>query len=293
LEIDYEPGWGLIIVPELPEVETIKNTLQPKLRGRKVSGIQIYLPRLIKYPSHIEFMSQIRGKEFQRITRRGKYLIFQLSDGYFLVIHLRMTGRLLYLPMDTPREKHTHIILQLDNPFQLRYHDLRTFGTLYLVGAEEMGQIKGLVGLGPEPLGKDFTVGYLEKNFSQRRIKLKSALLDQGLIAGLGNIYVDEGLFRAGLHPQREVSSLGNKELRRLHQALQDVLREGIEHRGTTIRDYLDGEGQAGGFQKKLLVYGRQGKPCPQCGSKLEKIRVGGRGTVFCPSCQKPFSPSN
>jgi formamidopyrimidine-DNA glycosylase len=273
-------------VPELPEVETVKNTLVVKVKGRRITGVEVYLPRLIKFPAPTEFMTRVVNKEILDITRRGKYLLFHLADNYYLVIHLRMTGRLLYLPATTRLEKHTHIVFQLDNQYQLRFHDQRTFGTLYLVQPEEFGRIKGLVKLGPEPLAGQFTPQYLQKTLAGRRTSIKSALLNQEIVAGLGNIYVDEALFNACLHPARQASSLTAAEIERLHRGIREVLQAGIKYRGTTIRNYVDGEGQAGDFQAKLAVYGQQGEPCKKCGTPLEKLRISGRSSVYCPRCQ-------
>jgi formamidopyrimidine-DNA glycosylase len=273
-------------VPELPEVETVKNTLVVKVKGRRITGVEVYLPRLIKFPAPTEFMTRVVNKEILDITRRGKYLLFHLADNYYLVIHLRMTGRLLYLPATARLEKHTHIVFQLDNQYQLRFHDQRTFGTLYLVQPEEFGRIKGLVKLGPEPLAGQFTPQYLQKTLAGRRTSIKSALLNQEIVAGLGNIYVDEALFNACLHPARQASSLTAAEIERLHRGIREVLQAGIKYRGTTIRNYVDGEGQAGDFQAKLAVYGQQGEPCKKCGTPLEKLRISGRSSVYCPRCQ-------
>lgn len=273
-------------MPELPEVETVKNTLVVKVKGRRITGVEVYLPRLIKFPAPTEFMARVVNKEILDITRRGKYLLFHLADNYYLVIHLRMTGRLLYLPATARLEKHTHIVFQLDNHYQLRFHDQRTFGTLYLVQPEEFGCIKGLVKLGPEPLAGQFTPQYLQKTLAGRRTSIKSALLNQEIVAGLGNIYVDEALFNACLHPARQASSLTAAEIERLHRGIREVLQAGIKYRGTTIRNYVDGEGQAGDFQAKLAVYGQQGEPCKKCGTPLEKLRISGRSSVYCPRCQ-------
>jgi len=276
-------------VPELPEVETIKNTLLSKLVGRRIMKVTATLPRLIKIPTPEKFVSLIKGKEIKHLFRRGKYLLLNLSGGYLLIFHLRMTGRLLYLPADAPVVKHTHLIFHLDNGEQLRFHDLRTFGTIYLVQEGELGLIRGLVTLGPEPLGPRFTPDYLREVLAGRQTTIKGALLNQELLAGLGNIYVDESLFRAGIHPARRAGSLTGDEVFRLHRAIRSVLEEGIRYRGTSVRDYVDGEGKTGGFQERLAVYGRRGQPCVKCGTPLELARIAGRGSVYCPRCQ-PFA---
>ncbi|MFY9175577.1 MAG: DNA-formamidopyrimidine glycosylase [Peptococcia bacterium] len=272
-------------MPELPEVETVRRSLEPLLVGRKIIDTQIYYGGIIKKPTPEEFREEIKGRKFEKLNRRGKYLLAVLSGAKTLVVHLRMTGRLTVTEESKPLDKHTHLVFTLDNGCELRFNDVRKFGLIYLVDNNRYQEAGGLASLGPEPLEPDFTVEELSRRLESKNTKLKSFLLDQRQIAGLGNIYADEALFAAGLHPERRTGSLTQKEIEGLYQALRSVLQAGIELRGTTFRDYVDGTGAKGGFQDRLKVYGRAGQKC-DCGCILLKKTVAGRTTVFCPTCQ-------
>lgn len=274
-------------MPELPEVETVRRTLEPKLIGRKIIDVKILLPKIIRKPDASEFKELIVDKKFRSIDRRGKYLLFKLSKALCLVAHLRMTGQLIYCKKEQEIEKHTHVIFNLDNGSHLRYIDIRQFGGFNLVASDELDSISGLRTLGPEPLSEDFNKEYLKKALRHSRAKIKGLLLDQTFVAGLGNIYVDEALFRAKINPERVGSSLLAREATNLHKAIQEVLRLGIENRGTSLKDYVDGEGRSGDFQKLLQVYGKASEPCPKCSTILVKTKVAGRSTTHCPKCQK------
>lgn len=274
-------------MPELPEVEIIKRTLETKLRGLCITAAEISLPRLIRIPAAKEFQSLLAGQTIQRLERRGKYLLFHLSQNFVMIIHLRMTGRLVYSTPGTPLALHTHVIFHLNNGHQLRFKDIRQFGSIFLVPVASLSKVPGLNSLGKEPLGQEFTRQYLQKQLRRHRAALKPLLLNQSFIAGLGNIYTDEVLFRARIHPQRSSNTITPREATRLFHAIQNVLKEGIENRGTTFRDYVDGDGTAGNYQNLLKVHNREGKPCPKCSKTIVKLRIGGRGTYFCPHCQK------
>ncbi len=274
-------------MPELPEVETVKSTLQERLPGLTICGVDLYLPKIIQTPSPEEFCRQVAGKTFLDVGRRGKYLLISLSRGLMLVVHLRMTGQLVYTVTDESRSKYTHLIFHLNNGHQLRFADMRQFGRFWLVPEADIQAVKGMKSLGVEPLGSEFTLNFLEKELKTRRTRLKPLLLDQTFIAGLGNIYVDEALHRAGLHPLRPANTLNPREVGALFRAIREVLEEGIAGRGTSVRDYVDGTGQAGTFQEKLRVYRRSGRPCIQCGKPIERLRIGGRSAYFCPGCQR------
>jgi formamidopyrimidine-DNA glycosylase len=274
-------------MPELPEVETVRRTLQPKLIGLTITGVHLYLPKIVRTPGPEEFKKIIINKKILRIERRGKYLLLCLSGGYTLAVHLRMTGRLVYVAGDLAPTKHTHINLQLDNGHRLVFADMRQFGGMWLVPTAALDSLSGYKDLGVEPLDECFTRDFLKKELCQRRTRIKSLLLNQTFIAGLGNIYADEVLHRAGINPERQAETLKPRETARLHHAIIDVLMEAIDNRGTTVRDYIDGNGLAGTYQELLRVYQREGKPCLHCGQVITRKKVGGRSTYYCSACQK------
>ncbi len=274
-------------MPELPEVETVKRSLEKKLVGLAFNGVDLHMPKIVRLPQAEEFVNSLKGKKIKQLDRRGKYLMLHLSGNYTLVIHLRMTGRLVYTKPDTPLEKHTHVVFLLSNGDQLRYTDIRQFGRMLLAPTPELDTLPGLKDLGVEPLGEYFTREFMKKELKRRRTRLKALLLDQSFIAGLGNIYVDEALHRARLHPERLAVDLTPRETTRLFQAIKDVLTDAVNNRGTSFRDYVDGEGRPGNNQERLLVYSKEGKPCHKCGKPIHRIRVAGRSSYFCPHCQK------
>jgi len=276
-------------MPELPEVETIVNQLRSRLLGRRIVSTWIGWERIVDRPPAEEFCQRLNQRIFADARRRGKFLLFPFHSGDVprlgrgvLLVHLRMTGNLLLQPSSVEPDRHTHAVLTLDDGQRLHYRDVRKLGRLYLVDDPEE-----LVGrLGPEPLAADFDAKALAARLADRRARVKSLLLDQRVLAGLGNIYADEALFRAGIHPLRLGESLSAGEIARLHAAIRGVLREAITAGGTTLRDYRSATGQPGEFQERLQVVRRHGEPCPRCGTRLERIRVGGRSTHFCPRCQ-------
>lgn len=274
-------------MPELPEVETVRRTLQPKLTGLMFTGVQILLPKMIRTPDPEEFKEKIKDKKILKVSRRGKYLLINLSCGYTLAVHLRMTGRLVYCMNDKPASKHTHVIFHLDNGNQLHFSDIRQFGRMWLVPTASLGDLAGYKDLGVEPLDELFTRDFLKKELRRRHTRIKPLLLDQTFIAGLGNIYTDEALHRAKINPERLATTLSPREAAHLHHAIRDVLLESINNRGTTVRDFADGDGRSGSYQELLRVYNREGKPCLRCGQKIEKKKVGGRSSYYCPACQK------
>ena len=274
-------------MPELPEVETVRSTLSQVLTGRTVDGITVHQPSVIKMPGAAEFAARIVGQSFQAVRRRGKYLLLELSSGDQLVVHLRMTGQLVYSAADAPLLKHTHLIFQLDNGDQLRYTDQRRFGCLWLAGEHHLAMISGLVSLGPEPLSESFRADKLAELLDKKKTKIKAFLLDQRMIAGIGNIYADEILFAAGIHPQRPAGDLNQAEIFRLHQSIQAILSAAVAQRGTSFSDYVDGRGEKGSNQDYLQVYHLTGQSCQRCGDTLCQIKVAGRSSHFCPGCQK------
>jgi formamidopyrimidine-DNA glycosylase (fpg) len=272
-------------MPELPEVETIRLTLLPKLVGRTIVKAQVHLAKLVQNQTIDAFSAQIYQQKINVLDRRGKYLLFNFEGGLVLAIHLRMTGQLIVEPAGTPPAKATYMQLTLDDGNELRFRDQRKFGRVMLFNAKNPPA--ALEKLGPEPLSADFTIQCLKTQLLRRRTAIKKALLDQEIIAGIGNIYADEALFLAGIHPARLVASLSQEEIEKLYQAIRQVLSEGIQNRGTTKRDYRDGNGHAGANQEQLRVYDRKGLACIQCGNMIVKMNFGGRGTHFCPICQK------
>lgn len=272
-------------MPELPEVETIRLTLLPKLIGRKIRSGEILHEKMVLGNTPAEFLSRIVGKTITGLKRRGKYLLLELSEGLTVGVHLRMTGRLTVEKVEVPIAKATYFRLLLDNGTELRFNDQRKFGKIFVF--ENGNPPPALVKIGPEPLSSEFTVTVMQKQFGRRSLAVKKALLNQEIIAGIGNIYADEALFVAEIHPARPVNSLTEAEIKALIQAIRQVLRESIENHGTTFRDYRDGEGNFGSYQNKLRVYGQKGKTCPKCSGQIVKMNFGGRGTHFCPLCQK------
>lgn len=274
-------------MPELPEVESIKRTLEPILIGRTIEHVEILLPRIIKWPSPEAFQAILAGKKITFLSRRGKYLLFYLDEDYIMVVHLRMTGRLYYTEDNAKQDRFARILFFFDNGTMLQYADARTLGTIYLFPANELGRITGLSTMGPEPLSPDFTMAYFKDSIKIRKGNIKALLLNQRFVGGLGNIYVDESLAVAEINPLRSAASLTDAEIEKLFSAVNKVIADGIEHRGTSFRDYRDGIGKKGAHQNYLRVYGRKGQPCEKCGTSIVKMEVAGRGTHYCPNCQR------
>lgn len=273
-------------MPEMPEVEQVRKTLAPHIIGKTITAVEVMLPRLIKHPTPEAFVEGLLGKTIYEIKRKGKYLILQVGQDQELIVHLRMTGALIAQASHMEAPKYAKIKFTLSDGVNLWFTDIRTFGTLYLVTGSD-AYIEGYETLGPEPLSSGFTVEYLVPLAAKSRKPVKTFILDQKIIAGLGNIYADEALALAGILPMRLANSLTFEELTRLHSAANAVIAQGIRNRGTTFRDYKDGEGKQGDNQNHLLVYSRGGQPCRSCGTVLKTTKLGGRGTVYCDHCQK------
>lgn len=272
-------------MPELPEVETVRRTLYDKVVGRRIEVIRLPTPRQIYHPDPDTFRAELEGATFTDIDRRGKYLLFRLGP-LTLVGHLRMSGRLYVTAPDRPVDKHTHVIFELDNGTELRYEDQRKFGGFHLLGPGGEGMPPGLAALGPEPLSADFSPSVLGARLAGKRAPIKAALLDQSLVAGLGNIYVDEALFCACVHPERSSESLTPDEIDRLYGCIVSVLEKAVAKRGTTFSLYFDGDAAEGDMYDELQVFDRKGEPCPRCGTAIVKLAVAQRGTHVCPVCQ-------
>jgi formamidopyrimidine-DNA glycosylase len=268
-------------MPELPEVETIKNYLLPRVVGLRFTKVTLLWPRMIRQPSPDDFCHRIAGQTIRDIGRRGKYLLFYL-DQETLILHLKMTGVLLLQPSSAELEPYTRTVFYLDNGTRLCFCDQRKFGAMWLVKDE-----REVVGkLGPEPLTHNFTPEALSDILSRHNIPVKASLCDQNLIAGIGNMYADESLFAARIYPTTPAKELSGKEAGRLHKAIRQVLTTAIEHGGASVNTYQHPNGETGTAHLSFRVAHRGGKPCPSCGTAIERIRIRGRGTYFCPKCQ-------
>lgn len=273
-------------MPELPEVETIRRDLEPLVTGRTITGVEVdpaTLPLLAGTTFDV-LESNLVGRTIRSLGRRGKYLLFELDDGRWFVAHLRMTGRLVWRPHNAPPEQYQRARLMLDNGCDLRWSDLRKFGTWRIY--DRLDDL--LAKLGPEPIDENFDLRTFRAALAGRTAPVKAVLLDQRRMAGLGNIYVDEALFQARIRPDTPAGELSSAAVKRLHQAVRDVLERGIEYRGASFRDYVDGQGNQGQQHMYVQVFRRDGKPCYACGTIIQKTVVGGRGTHFCPRCQRP-----
>lgn len=272
-------------MPELPEVENVRRNLQESVAGKTIERVQVLLPRIIRTPDDIQrFQIEIQGCTIESVSRRGKYLIFSIPP-FQLISHLRMEGQYRFCTSADEVPPHTHVIFHFQDGSELRYRDVRQFGTMDLIGPEDPLP-EGLATLGPEPLEEALTPVSFYQLLHKRTAPIKSVLLNQKVIAGLGNIYVDEALFGASIHPLRAASSLRKKQAAVLLEEIRQVLRRAIDAGGSSVRSYTNGYGRHGGFQMELQVYAREGRPCLRCGTVIEKTRVAGRGTHFCPHCQ-------
>lgn len=296
-------------MPELPEVETVARGLQRLVAGATIRSATVHWGRTIRHPQPPErFEAEIAGATILRVDRRAKTVLLHLEDGRVMTVALRMTGALIVAPPGTPDDPYARVVFELDDGRELRYRDVRKFGRIGLWpggGLRSVGAGRGawsrrlaegavryrigevFSGHGPEPLARSFTVARFAERLARRSAKLKALLLDQSFIAGVGNIYADEALWRARLHPLRAADTLDERDVRRLHRAIRQVLREGIANRGASFSDYVDARGEEGGNAERLAVYRRTGQPCYRCGRRIERIVVGQRSTHFCPRCQR------
>ncbi|MDQ3938203.1 MAG: DNA-formamidopyrimidine glycosylase [Chloroflexota bacterium] len=280
-------------MPELPEVETIARELRPLLVGRTITSVWFDWPNQIKHPAPEAFADAAVGRQIVAVDRRGKWLVFSLSDAAVLIIQVKMTGQLDVLVPDAPRDRHVHAVLGLDDGRELRLRDTRKFARLGLYRRDEAGKILGaeegrelFERHGPEPLDPAFSLRDFRRRLRARRARLKPLLMDQAFLAGVGNIYADEALWRARLHPLRSAASLNPDQERRLYDAIREVLREAIERRGSSVDDYRAPNGR-GEMQNFLNIYGRTGKPCPRCGRPTRRVVLNARSTHFCAWCQR------
>jgi formamidopyrimidine-DNA glycosylase len=272
-------------MPELPEVETVRARLAPKLVGRRFDSVEILDSRLTRPFEPAQVAAELQGERVAAVERRGKYLVVRFESGLLLLVHLRMTGSLVHVPNGAADDLHRRAVVRLDDGSDVTYRDVRRFGTWLVLRADELDPYLASR-LGTEPLERAFSARTLGERLAGRRAPLKAALLDQRTVAGLGNIYADEALWRARLDPRRPAGSLDQDELRALHRGIRRSLEAGIARQGATLRDYRTPDGGRGRMQHEFKVYGRAGEPCFRCRTPIEKTRLGGRGTWFCPHCQ-------
>jgi formamidopyrimidine-DNA glycosylase len=280
-------------MPELPEVESVRRQLEPALVGRRLESVTIHDARLVRPYEPAEVAAELEGERAVAVERRGKYLVVRFESGRVLLIHLRMTGSLLHAAAGSLQEDpHRRAVVRLDDGSDVAYRDVRRFGTWLLL---EPGEAEPYLSerVGDEPLDVLFTAARLGERLAGRRTSLKAALLDQRTLAGMGNIYADEALWRAKLNPLRAASSLDRAELRRLHRAIRAALEHGLARQGSTLRDYRLPDGSGGTMQDEFRVYGRGGEPCDRCGTPISRTRVAGRTTWFCPTCQPAQAASS
>lgn len=274
-------------MPELPEVETVRKVLEPMLVGRRFESVAILDSRLTRPAAPAEVAAELQGERVASVERRGKYLVVRFESGLLLLVHLRMTGSLVHSRDGAPSEDHhRRAVVTLDDGSDVIYRDVRRFGTWLVLRADELDPyLDGR--LGSEPLDATFSARKLRDRLSARRAPIKAVLLDQRTLAGIGNIYADEALWRARIAPRRPAGELSDRELGSLHRAIRRALEAGIARQGATLRDYRTPDGGSGRMQDEFKVYGRAGDPCRRCGTPIEKTRLGGRGTWFCPNCQR------
>lgn len=273
-------------MPELPEVENIARDLAPQVSGRRIVTIEkLDWERMVETPSLESFRATLPERSIVTVGRRAKWLLFTLDAGWTLALHLRMSGRIGVQNSDVSPDIYTHLVLALDDGRRIFFHDQRKFGRVRLLNPEGMAALDCSLGL--EPLDEHFSTKTLADALTRRRTRLKPLLLDQTCVAGLGNIYVDESLWQSQIHPLRTADSLKHNEIERLHAAIRQVLEQAIYYKGSTLRNYRNGYGQRGENQEHFSVYDRKGKPCPRCGTPVERIVIAQRGTHICPTCQK------
>lgn len=276
-------------MPELPEVETVVKGLRPLVKDKVVTAVEIREENMIAYPEDdIDgFKEALIGSKIIDVNRRGKYIIIELNKDKNMVIHLRMTGKLLVKEVKEFKDKHTHVVFSLNDGQEIRFNNIRKFGRVYLIDKNHPEQAGGLAELGPEPLSDELSPADFKKLFANRRAIIKSLLLNQHFVAGIGNIYADEILFRSGIRPDRTADTLSELEKEKIYHNMREILKKGIIYGGTSFSDYVNAFGEKGSFQEELKVHQREGEKCYICGSEIEKIKVSGRSTYFCPQCQK------
>ena len=274
-------------MPELPEVETVRRRLAPVLEGRRFARVRIDDPRLTRPLDREEVARELQGETVDVVDRRGKYLIVRFRSGRALLIHLRMTGSVLHAPSgELADDPHRRAVVKLDDGSDVSYRDVRRFGTWLLLEPDEVEAYVD-TRVGPEPLAEAYKAKHLAERLHKRKAPIKAAILDQRTVAGVGNIYADEALWRARIHPLTPANELDAKQVQALYRGIRAALQAGITRQGSTLRDYRLPDGGSGSMQHEFKVYGRGGEPCDRCGTPIDKIRVAGRGTWYCPACQR------
>lgn len=275
-------------MPEMPEVETVRRTLLPLIKGKTIKSVTLWYPKIVA-TDHQQFIKQLPGKKIVDIERYAKYLLFRLSDNLTIVSHLRMEGKYRLTVPNAPKDKHDHVQFEFTDGTALRYNDVRKFGRMQLILTGTERKTTGIGKLGYEPNSPKFTNNYFYEALSRHSKNIKTTLLDQTIVAGLGNIYVDEVLWQSKIHPLSVANKIPQAKIFDLRKHINSEINLAIKKRGTTVHTYLDANGDAGGFQEYLEVYGHAGQACQRCGHELEKIKVNGRGTTFCPQCQVKY----
>lgn len=274
-------------MPELPEVETIRRVIEPQIKGLVITEMAVRRPEVTAYPGADEFCRRLAGQTISHMTREGKFLIIHLKSKDRIILHLRMTGCLLLVPADCAEEKYTHVVFSLNNGRELRFSDMRRFGRFWLIREGETDTYSGMGKLGVDPLAPECNAAYLSEHLHKRRKTIKECLLEQTVVAGIGNIYSDEILFAAGIYPARPANSLKHTEWERLAEAITERISYFIEKNAITPEEYLETKGQDYRNTPFLQVYGQESRPCPKCGQTLCRMVIGGRSSVYCPVCQK------
>jgi len=272
-------------MPEMPEVEIVKRGLNAQVKGLKITHVEIRYQNLITGDVN-QFIEFVTGATITDVGRRAKFLLIHLDNGYTIISHLRMEGRYRVSASPEAIDKHSHAIFTLDNGQKLIYNDVRKFGRMQLWNTDQLADNKSISKLGPEPLSDEFTFKNVSPRIMRHRKDIKTVLLDQSVMSGLGNIYVDEVLWKTKIHPETPANHLTDEDVQNIIEVSNAEMKMGIESGGSTVRSYVDATGHAGHMQNRLKVYGKEGTPCPRCGTEIVKIKVGGRGTHFCPKCQ-------
>ncbi|ALB29191.1 DNA-formamidopyrimidine glycosylase [Companilactobacillus heilongjiangensis] len=272
-------------MPEMPEVETVRRGLISQVKGRKITNVEIRYQNLITGDVD-QFKEFVTGTTITDIGRRAKFLLIHLDNGYTIISHLRMEGRYKISADPSAIDKHSHAIFTLDNGQKMIYNDVRKFGRMQLWNTDDLENNKSIQKLGPEPLSAAFTFNNLKPRIMRHRKDIKTVLLDQSVMSGLGNIYVDEVLWKVKIHPETPADHLNDTDIQNIIEVSNGEMEKAIASGGSTVRSYVDATGHKGNMQNSLKVYGKEGTPCPRCGTDIEKIKVGGRGTHFCPKCQ-------